>query len=602
MQDRGVLHITEALIEQANYFKTLHDTNPPVQSASKLQHMHMLTLTKGEKLQSLLRTHLQGREDDDTLQPTKTNEPNKSALPLIALFENNNIPEEPLSPPPTPDATKPTSDEQVQVTIVEQTVQPKEPPTNGEATEPNSEESVECTGASVSTMSIDSDKFSDVDTSPQPLDNNNKSFAENNEVIVTPTEEEQVETTATDKGTKIIDGIEEAAEVTIDTPLDINDNKADSEDAKSDISIENVMNDKQTEGGDPEPKEAEEVDLSIAKINNDNNKENNDNTKNLPEIDLDDKVQNNENIVKEEVNLKPLEMPASKPIQVNSSQCDENDDEDMSPMMKSRQPLNSPRMIKTKDIMGELPLTPDSSHSLDSSCEYSTSFEMKTFSPANAPERSFSSESLNSEASNDSNDSKSSIKLAAVKFNKNGTLERQISNNETTLPPPSSSTPTGLQVLMLWNNRITRNAGKSVSDLLRTTTTLEILNVGKNTLSNDFVADVKNSLKANTSLTSLGLQGAHLTSDGIKTLSEVFDFGGNSTMQRIDLRDNNLQVSGLTTLNEVLKSNKSITRIDLDDVPRRHHVSHCGILHPCRNFNKIFFCTLSTGSWLRLQH
>lgn len=37
----------------------------------------------------------------------------------------------------------------------------------------------------------------------------------------------------------------------------------------------------------------------------------------------------------------------------------------------------------------------------------------------------------------------------------------------------------------------------------------------------------------------------------------------------IDLRDNNLQVSGLTSLNEVLKSNKSITRIDLDDVPRR---------------------------------
>lgn len=549
-----------------------------MQSASKLQHMHMLTLTKGEKLQSLLRSHLHGREDDDTVQPTKTNEPNKAALPLIALFENNgnsNIPEEPLSPPPTPDAIKP-KDEQVQEQTekteqIELTEQPKEEAcaeASAEATESNSEDSEKSARTSVSTMSLESDKFSDVESSPQPQDNNNL-FAENNEVIVSPTEE-QVDTTA-EKGTKIIDGIEEAAEVTTDTALDINDNKAANEDAKSDISIENVMHDQQPDG-ESEPKEAkEEEGLNITK-NIANSQLNNDNTKILPETDLDDKVQNKVHIVKDEVNLKPLEMPASKPIQMNSSQNDENDDEDMSPLLKSRQPLNSPRLIKTKDIMGELPLTPDSSHSLDSSCEYSTSFEMKTFSPANAPERSFSSESLNSETSNDSNDSKSSIKLAAVKFSKNGTLERQISN-DTTVPLPSSSNPTGLQVLMLWNNHISRNAGNSISDLLRSTTTLEILNVGKNMLSNDFISDVKNSLKTNSSLTSLGLQSAHLTSDGVKILSEVFDFGGNSTMQRIDLRDNNLQVSGLTTLNEVLKSNKSITRIDLDDVPRRHHVS-----------------------------
>lgn len=178
---------------------------------------------------------------------------------------------------------------------------------------------------------------------------------------------------------------------------------------------------------------------------------------------------------------------------------------------------------------------------------------------------------MNSETSVESNDSKSSIKLAEAKFSKNGTLERQ--NNSTASAMPAVTTPNGLQVLMLWNNHITRESSQPISDLLSSTTILEVLNVGKNVLSNDFVANIKTSLKANTSLTSLGLQSVHLSNDGVKTLSEILDFGGNITLQRVDLRDNNLQVSGLTSLNEVLKSNKSITRIDLDDIPRRGYVS-----------------------------
>jgi protein phosphatase 1 regulatory subunit 37 len=62
--------------------------------------------------------------------------------------------------------------------------------------------------------------------------------------------------------------------------------------------------------------------------------------------------------------------------------------------------------------------------------------------------------------------------------------------------------------------------------------------------------------------------GAHLTCDGAKTLSETLDFGGNSTMQRIDLRDNNIKTTGLGAINDAMRSNKAITRIDLDDVPR----------------------------------
>lgn len=161
--------------------------------------------------------------------------------------------------------------------------------------------------------------------------------------------------------------------------------------------------------------------------------------------------------------------------------------------------------------------------------------------------------------------------MAEAKFSKNGTLERQ--SNADILALQAVTTPNGLQVLMLWNNNITRQCAQTIADLLLATTTLEVLNVGRNVLSNDFIANIKTSLKANTSLTSLGLQSVHLTNEGVKTLSDMLDFGGNTTLQRVDLRDNNLQVTGLTSLNEVLKSNKSITRIDLDDTPRRNHVS-----------------------------
>lgn len=296
--------------------------------------------------------------------------------------------------------------------------------------------------------------------------------------------------------------------------------------------------------------------------------------------DLDDKVQiimdssspAEPNAVNDNVK-RTVGCSSPKPIQMTNATRHDDPDEEMSPICKVRLPLNSPRLHKSKDMLGELPLTPDSSHSLDSSCEYSTPFEtIRVYNASSiVPERSFSSESLNSETSIESNDSKSSIKLTESKFSKNGTLERQ--NNASALAAPSMTTPNGLQVLMLWNNRITRDSAQSISKLLSATTTLEILNVGKNVLSNDFVANIKTSLKTNTSLTSLGLQSVHLSNDGIKTLSEILDFGGNVTLQRIDLRDNNLQVSGLTSLNEVLKSNKSITRIDLDDVPRRASVS-----------------------------
>ncbi|XP_065089876.1 serine-rich adhesin for platelets [Ochlerotatus camptorhynchus] len=229
--------------------------------------------------------------------------------------------------------------------------------------------------------------------------------------------------------------------------------------------------------------------------------------------------------------------------------------------------------IHLKIVEGQLKDKP-LSRSLDStgSSEFESPFLGGSQPPAFPNERSFSSESLNSETSVDSNDSKSSLKIIESKFAaRNGTLERQQSNasRETPLTDQSQNTPCGLQVLVLWNNEITRNSAQTFSDLIENTSTLEILNAGCNLLCNDFVGSIKSSLKSNSSLTSLGLQGAHLSDNGAKVMAEVIEFGGNATLQRIDLRNNNILATGLDYLNEAMKSNKSVTRIDLDDVPRR---------------------------------
>ena len=123
------------------------------------------------------------------------------------------------------------------------------------------------------------------------------------------------------------------------------------------------------------------------------------------------------------------------------------------------------------------------------------------------PERSISSDSLNSEASIDSNDSKSSLKIIESKFARNGTLERHSSHNNHQITDENALSRTGLQVLVLWNNQITRNSAQIISELIEATSTLEILNVGRNLLCNEFLANIKTSLKSNTSLTSIGFQG-----------------------------------------------------------------------------------------------
>lgn len=186
---------------------------------------------------------------------------------------------------------------------------------------------------------------------------------------------------------------------------------------------------------------------------------------------------------------------------------------------------------------------------------------------ARSPERSFSSESLCSETSIESNDSKSSIRLIETKFNKNGTLERQMCNVPPTLEAGEKQ-PTGLQVLILWNNNLTSKCAPNAADMLDSSDYLQIVNFGQNPIGNSFLKDLKSSMKINKSLTSLGLQATHLTCEGLKTLSEILQFGGNSTLQRIDLRNNEVSSFGLSALSEALKSNKSIIQVDLDEADK----------------------------------
>ncbi|TDG45951.1 hypothetical protein AWZ03_007671 [Drosophila navojoa] len=181
--------------------------------------------------------------------------------------------------------------------------------------------------------------------------------------------------------------------------------------------------------------------------------------------------------------------------------------------------------------------------------------------------RSQSSDSLCSENSLDGSTSSVADPHLAEKLTKNDTLSRRH------LVDPAleaaNRAPSGLKALALWSNNLTKDCGPCIAELLSRSSSLELLNIGKNCLSNDFVATIKDSLIKNTTLTTLGLQSAHLSAKGIETLASILTFGGNSKLQRIDIRDNKLEVESLNIIAEVLKSNKTITQIDINDEPKR---------------------------------
>lgn len=185
-------------------------------------------------------------------------------------------------------------------------------------------------------------------------------------------------------------------------------------------------------------------------------------------------------------------------------------------------------------------------------------------------ERSFSSESLCSETSIESNDSKSSIRLIENKFNnRNGTLERQTAQVYLTSPfIIDEKQPTGLQVLILWNNNITSKSSSSAFDMFESADFLEIANFGQNPIGDEFLIDTKAAIKGNKSLMSIGLQATGMSNVGLKCIAEIIDNDGNMSLQRIDLRNNEFTAPSLMALFDALRSNRSLIRIDIDDSPK----------------------------------
>ncbi|EDV98915.1 GH13582 [Drosophila grimshawi] len=181
--------------------------------------------------------------------------------------------------------------------------------------------------------------------------------------------------------------------------------------------------------------------------------------------------------------------------------------------------------------------------------------------------RSQSSDSLCSENSLDGSTSSVADPHLAEKLTKNDTLSRRHLVDATL--EAANRPPSGLKALALWSNNLSKDCGPHIAELLSRSSSLELLNIGKNCLSNDFVATIKDSLTKNTALTTLGLQSAHLSAKGIETLASILTFGGNRKLQRIDIRDNKLEVESLNIIAEVLKSNKTVTQIDINDEPKR---------------------------------
>ncbi|XP_029178207.1 uncharacterized protein LOC114945991 [Nylanderia fulva] len=124
----------------------------------------------------------------------------------------------------------------------------------------------------------------------------------------------------------------------------------------------------------------------------------------------------------------------------------------------------------------------------------------------------------------------------------------------------------GLSILVLWNNRLTKNSSPYFSRIIALSKTLETLNIGQNMLTDETLRVVNDSLKQNRVLLQLGMQSTELTCEGIITLAEIMET--NQVLQRIDLRDNSIQIRGMCALANIMKVNKTVTQIDLDDKPR----------------------------------
>ncbi|KAG8035125.1 hypothetical protein G9C98_001615 [Cotesia typhae] len=117
---------------------------------------------------------------------------------------------------------------------------------------------------------------------------------------------------------------------------------------------------------------------------------------------------------------------------------------------------------------------------------------------------------------------------------------------------------TGLKELHLADNNLAKCDAVLLGGMLKINHHLQLLDVSNNNLQDDGVKEILKGLIAQAIEEHNEARGL-----GILALTEIIEM--NDTLERIDLRDNNLQLTGLTFLSLALKKNTSVTRIDLDD-------------------------------------
>ncbi|GAU88735.1 hypothetical protein RvY_01374 [Ramazzottius varieornatus] len=118
-----------------------------------------------------------------------------------------------------------------------------------------------------------------------------------------------------------------------------------------------------------------------------------------------------------------------------------------------------------------------------------------------------------------------------------------------------------LRALNLWNNFLTSNIARSLSQLLARSRLLETLNLGLNDLKDETVFTIKQSLMMNRGLRRLGLQSTSMSDEGCIALAEYL--ADQPRFLRLDVRYNEIKAGGWLALSHATKLCPSLIRVDM---------------------------------------
>lgn len=438
MQDRGVLHVCEALIEQSNYFKVLHGST--VTAPQPLSSKH--TLTRGDKIDLNVKTDKESKYEClarliNSAQ-VQCDTASVNAPPSDKLADIGKLPDQPpilaaATNKANEDSPANDSNEQQNVTAV--------------TTYGNSANNNQTNGNSTNTMTTDEQRMK-VTCELKIVENNERGQQTTPSYLAL-----QEQSNASDNVTNAPEQIDIGIDLDKRTNLDNNNSTGKQSDGGDRLTeTRPLLPSEQTAELIAQPHQTNDASQDLIGVTDDNalvkqqdytntdcqldiNENKSDMKLNYAEVvkmdspmeaqlcenrnfaignacsgrernathiqncsspnvssDLEPKVQITAVVNRDADAAKgsrTIECTSPQPIQKpNSINCGNGSvsgepDDEMSPICKVRLPLNSPRFTKSKDITSALPLTPDSSHSLDSSCELSTPFE--TIKPYNTP-------------------------------------------------------------------------------------------------------------------------------------------------------------------------------------------------------------------------